>query len=83
MAAPRSDRAGNPRQGEDDPRYHEPFLKRPDGYGAGLPKDGPQSGIEVAESGRGNGRVELLANRAALGMWCGVGCYLSAVTAGF
>ena len=24
-----------------------PFLKRPDGYGAGLPKDGPQSGIEV------------------------------------
>ena len=60
-----------------------PFLKRPDGYGAGLPKDGPQSGIEVAESGRGNGRAELLANRAALGMWCGVGCYLSAVTAGF
>ena len=24
-----------------------PFLKRPDGFGAGLPKDGPQSGIEV------------------------------------
>jgi predicted dinucleotide-binding enzyme len=24
-----------------------PFLKRPDGMGAGLPKDGPQSGIEV------------------------------------
>ena len=24
-----------------------PFLARPDGYGAGLPKDGPQSGIEV------------------------------------
>ena len=24
-----------------------PFLKRPDGYGGGLPADGPQSGIEV------------------------------------
>jgi len=24
-----------------------PFMKRPDGYGGGLPKDGPQSGIEV------------------------------------
>ena len=24
-----------------------PFLKRPDGFGGGLPKDGPQSGIEV------------------------------------
>eukprot|EP00854_Cymbomonas_tetramitiformis_P027748 gene27748-34259_t len=24
-----------------------PFLKRPDGYGSGLPADGPQSGIEV------------------------------------
>lgn len=24
-----------------------PFLKRPDGYGAGLPKDGPQAGILV------------------------------------
>ena len=29
------------------------------------------------------GRAELLANRAALGMWSGVGCNLSAVTAGF
>merc|ERR1712216_768281 len=24
-----------------------PFLKRPDGYGAGLPKDGPQAGILI------------------------------------
>ena len=30
-------------------------------------------------SGRGNGRAELLANRAALVMWSGVGCNLSAV----
>ena len=41
------------------------------------------SATEVAESGRGNGRAELLANRAALVMWSGVGCNLSAVTAGF
>ena len=24
-----------------------PFLRRPDGFGGGLPADGPQSGIEV------------------------------------
>ena len=29
------------------PTRVEQFLKRPDGFGAGLPKDGPQSGIEV------------------------------------
>ena len=37
----------------------------------------------VAESGRWRLRAELLANRAALVMWSGVGCNLSAVTAGF
>tara|TARA_B110000208_G_C11729827_1_gene415965 strand:+ start:90 stop:1049 length:960 start_codon:yes stop_codon:yes gene_type:complete len=35
-----------------------PFLKRPDGYGAGLPKDGPQSGIEVHKQKLGDPTVK-------------------------
>ena len=43
-----------------------------------------QQSMSAGLSGRGwRLRAELLANRAALVMWSGVGCNLSAVTAGF
>jgi len=35
-----------------------PFLKRPDGFGAGLPKDGPQAGILVHKERLGDPTVK-------------------------
>jgi len=35
-----------------------PFMKRPDGYGAGLPADGPQAGIQIHKEKLGDDTVQ-------------------------